>query len=128
MEASCPYPAKLVGSCADHRCSLFLLKRGFPVFPVQVGAAIVCLAVYFAGEKLIEGRPATGASPRVALAVLAVGLLGGIALFAIVMGILWLVGSYYADGLNAFNRLGHGLVFALAIAVFEEIAFRGLLL
>lgn len=108
--------------------AIFLLKRGFPVFPVQAGAAIICLIVYFAGGKWIERRSTTGASLRVALAVLAAGLLGGIALFAIVMGILWLVGSYDADGLNPFNKLGQGLVFALAIAVFEEIAFRGLLL
>src|SRR5665213_3097079 len=53
------------------------------------GVAIVCLAGYLAAVKWIERREPTELSLHHALPVLAAGLLGGIALFSLVMAIEW---------------------------------------
>ncbi len=65
--------------------------------------AIVCLAIYLAAVKWIERRVPMELSPRHALPGLAPGVLGGIALFSLVMAILWLAGAYQADGWGSFQ-------------------------
>jgi uncharacterized protein len=43
------------------------------------------------------------------------------------MATLWLAGVYQPDGWGSFSALGRGFVFMLAVAVREEILYRGLL-
>jgi uncharacterized protein len=56
------------------------------------------------------------------------GFLVGAGLLTAVMGTLWLCGAYHVLGLGAgatLSALGHAALLCLAIAVFEEVLFRG---
>lgn len=105
-----------------------LLLRNLGGAVQLIGVAIICLTAYLAAVKWIERRAQTELSLHHALPVLAAGMLGGVALFSLVMAIEWLAGAYRPAGWGAFGGLGLGFVVALAIAVQEEILFRGLLL
>jgi membrane protease YdiL (CAAX protease family) len=93
----------------------------------QLDLAIVCLAIYLAAARWIERRVPSELSLRHALPGLAQGALAGIALFSLAMAILWLTGAYQPDGWEASGALGRGFLFVLAVAVREEILYRGLL-
>ena len=43
------------------------------------------------------------------------------------MAILWVAGTYRPEGWGNLNNLGRGFAFMLAVAVFEEVLYRGLL-
>jgi membrane protease YdiL (CAAX protease family) len=88
---------------------------------------LVCLVAYLAAVRWIERRVPRELSLHHALPVLAAGMLGGIALFSLVMTVEWLAGAYHPAGWGSFSGLGLGLAVALGIAFQEEILFRGLL-
>jgi uncharacterized protein len=93
-----------------------------------VPATVIMLAVYVAATRWIEWRAATELSPRRALPVLAAGIVGGIAMFALVMAILWLAGAYHPGGWGSgLEGVGLAFVFWLAIGTGEELLFRGML-
>ena len=96
-------------------------------FEGQVELAIVCVAIYLAVVRWIERRPATELSPHHALQALAAGLLGGIALVSLIIAILWIVGVFQPEKAGAFGALGRGFVYMLAVAVREEIVYRGVM-
>jgi uncharacterized protein len=96
-------------------------------FEGQVELAIVCVAIYLAAVRWIERRPATELSPHHALQSLAAGLLGGIALVSLIIEILWIVGVFQPEKAGAFGALGRGFVYMLAVAVREEIMYRGVM-
>lgn len=112
-----------------------LLLRNYPnslmanpsQFEGQLDLAAVSLLSYLAAVRWIERRVPTEFSLRHALRVLAAGTLAGIALLSLVMAILWVAGTYRPEGWGSLSSLGRGFVFMLAVAVFEEILYRGLL-
>lgn len=59
---------------------------------------------------------------------LGAGLAGGLALFALVIGALWLIGAYRVVGTNGWAVLVAALASASASAFVQELLFRGVLL
>jgi membrane protease YdiL (CAAX protease family) len=117
--------------------ALVIARFGWSYFAFEMGnrspfldfvpAALIMLAVYVAATRWIEQRPATELSPRRALPVLAAGIAGGIAMFALVMAILWLAGAYHPSGWSGLTEPAIGFVFWLAIGISEELLYRGML-
>lgn len=89
--------------------------------------ATVSILAYLAATRWIERRPQSDFSLGHAVPVLIAGVLVGIAMFALVMAILWVAGAYRAAGWNGAYQLGVAFVFWLAVATQEEILFRALL-
>ncbi len=89
--------------------------------------ALVALAAYVAGSKWIERRTPTELDPGKEIPRFFAGLALGIALFAAVMGVLWILGVYHPAGWGQFSGLAAGLAGAFAAGVMEELIFRGLL-
>jgi hypothetical protein len=89
--------------------------------------AIASLLAYLAGVRLIEWRPVTEFSLSRFLPEIAAGLVAGIALFAAMIGVLWIAGVYQPRGWTAIDgSIGTAFVLWVAIGVHEEILFRGL--
>lgn len=86
------------------------------------------LLAYLFLVRVVERRPVDELSPRRLPAGLALGLLGGLALFSVVVGVLWLLGSYHVIGTNPD---AHWLLALLSVGlgagVGEEIVTRGVL-
>jgi membrane protease YdiL (CAAX protease family) len=98
------------------------------MFTAGAGAlAVLCLAAYVLGCRLIERRIPTELDARRALPEAAAGLALGFVLFAVVMGILLIAGVYHPAGPGATTGLLTGLFFAVLAGIMEEILFRGLL-
>jgi uncharacterized protein len=105
--------------------SLWLIgNHSVAIAYVTLGA--VSLLAYLASVRWIEQRPVAEFSLAPALPELAGGMVVGLALFAIVIGILWIAGVYQPQGWGSLNGIGLAFVFWLAIGVQEEILFRGL--
>ena len=98
--------------------------------PRDVGPLVVTVVVlltYLGSVRWIERRPMVEFAPRGAVRELFVGLLIGFALFASVMGILWIAGVYHPGGAGTAKGIAAGLALAIMSGVFEEILFRGIL-
>lgn len=106
------------------------IPRFFGADNTDIGAgvlAVVVLATYVIGSRLIERRiPAELAANR-AVPELAAGLAIGFLLFAAVMAILFVARVYVPVGWGSTTRLLNGLFFAVLAGILEEILFRGLL-
>ena len=89
--------------------------------------AVLVLATYILGSRLIERRIPTELAANRALPEAAVGVVIGFALFAVVMAILLAVGVYHPAGWGSAGGLVSGLFFAVLAGIMEEILFRGLL-
>ena len=117
--------------------AVVIVRVGWSYFAFEIGnrslfldfvpATLIMLAVYVAAVRFIERRPVTELSPRRAPAVLAAGIAGGIALFALVMAVLWLAGFYRPSGWGGLTGPAIGFVFWLAIGTSEELLYRGML-
>ena len=78
--------------------------------------------------KLIERRPLSELSLRDIPTLGVAGLVTGAVLFSLVVGVLWLVGSYHVVGFNwQVNWLPAVLVVGVGAGIGEEIAMRGVL-
>ncbi|HEY1542874.1 MAG TPA: type II CAAX endopeptidase family protein [Xanthobacteraceae bacterium] len=89
--------------------------------------AITSLLAYLAGVRLIEWRPVTEFSLSRFLPEIAAGLVAGIALFAAMIGVLWIAGVYQPQGWTSIDgSIGTAFVLWVAVGVHEEILFRGL--
>ena len=112
----------------------FALLNTFPTllmphpgdFEGQIELAIVCLIAYLAAVRGIERRAPTELSARHALPGLAIGTIAGIAMISLAFAILWVPGIFQAARTGTFGALGPGFVYMLAVAVREEILYRGL--
>ncbi|TBR40314.1 MULTISPECIES: CPBP family intramembrane glutamic endopeptidase [Dyella] len=92
---------------------------------VQLIPAIVA---YFFLVKLIERRRMSELEPRELLPLGAHGLLIGTVLISVVVGVLWLVGSYHVTGINpAVSWIPALLVVGFGAGIGEEIVTRGVL-
>ena len=91
------------------------------------GMGIICLAAYLAAVRWIERRVPTELSPRHALPAFAAGSVAGIALFSLVIAVLLVAGVYRPQEWIGFDGIGFAFLFWLAVAVQEEILYRGLL-
>lgn len=89
-------------------------------------AALASFVAYLVAVRWIERRQVTEFSPAAALPALGGGLGGGIALFSVVMAILWVAGVYQPQGWSGTSRLALAFVFWLAVAAQEEIIYRAL--
>jgi len=92
---------------------------------------IALLAVYLAYRlyvQWIEKRPVYELSEQGAVKETSAGLLIGLALVTMVVGILWLVGSYQAAGTNPWLVLLPAAVANIPSGFVQEILFRGNLL
>lgn len=101
------------------------LQQGMAEF---LGRSLPELAAYLVLVKLVERRPLTELAPRRLLPDGLRGLAAGAALFSIVVGVLWLVGSYHVVGFNPHaDWLPALLMVGLGAGIGEELLFRGAL-
>ena len=109
-------------------CAIALMvTRNKSALTAYGAIAIASLIAYLAGVRLIEWRPVTEFSPGRFLPEIASGLAAGTALFAAVVGVLWIAGVYQPQGWTSLNAsIGTAFVLWVAIALHEEILFRGL--
>ncbi len=89
--------------------------------------AIIVLASYFAGSRLIERRQPTELLARAGAVEFPLGVAFGCLLFVVVMMLLWAFGDYQLTGWRGLHGLAAGFLFALLSAVVEETLFRGFL-
>lgn len=90
--------------------------------------AVPTVVAYVLLVRYIERRRIDELSWRSLVPGSALGLAGGFALISIVIGILWLAGSYRVTGTDpGVDWLSLVLVFGLAAGISEEIVFRGVL-
>ena len=83
---------------------------------------------YYVIVRFIERRRVDELGWRDMVPHLAIGILGGAALMAGVIGVLWLAGSYTVTAVNTgVLWLRSLLIFGLATGIAEEIIFRGVL-
>jgi uncharacterized protein len=92
----------------------------------SVFAVIGALLGYVLYVRLIERRPLDELDPREAWQ-LAVGFVGGLLLFSIVVAILWLLGAYSVTGTNPIGVALAALPIGLLPGFIEELIFRGIL-
>lgn len=89
---------------------------------------IPAVLAYLVLVKLIERRRISEMNPRELAGLGAHGLLIGAVLISIVVGVLWLVGSYHVTGINtAVSWVPAVLVVGLGAGIGEEIVTRGVL-
>ncbi len=89
---------------------------------------IACVGAYLILVRGIERRRVTELSLRTMLPYGLRGLVGGVVLFSMVVGLLWLFGCYHVLGINAqVNWLPPLLVAGISAGVGEEIITRGVL-
>ena len=96
-----------------------------PVLIALADVVVVCLA-YALFVRVIERRVATEFSLRW-LYELALGTAFGLVLFSVVIGALWLLGSYQIIGSNPWQIVFSALWIGIVPGFVEEILFRGVL-
>ena len=90
-------------------------------------ATLLAWLAYVLYVRLIERRAVTELGWRGGPLELARGTVGGAAIFAVAMAVLALAGAYRITGLRESASMLVPLVYAVAAAVLEEIAFRGVI-
>lgn len=104
-----------------------LLRKFLPDAVGAATLALLVLATYIAASKWIEHRTPSELEVRRLLPETAGGFVGGFALFAAVIGILWAAGVYHPAGRGTVTGLASGFTLALTAGIVEETLFRGLL-
>lgn len=99
-------------------------ERHFGTFLIQV---VPALAAYLFLVYAVERRAPTELAWRKVLPHGGLGTAAGVLLISIVVGLLWLLGSYEVTGTADANWLPQLLVSGLGAAVAEEIISRGVL-
>nr|WP_239538565.1 CPBP family intramembrane glutamic endopeptidase [Dyella mobilis] len=102
--------------------------------PVQRAVAHLILELvpmvlsYLILVLLIERRPVRELSPRAIVTRGIPGFIGGVVLFSVVVGLLWMFGSYHVMGTNpGVDWLPDVLVAGVAAGIGEEVLTRGVL-
>lgn len=85
------------------------------------------LLAYFAFRRWVERAPAERARPARALCELAVGGSGGAVLFALITGVVALLGGFSVMGLRGIGDLWVWLGIAFSSGMVEEAVFRGVI-
>ncbi len=88
-------------------------------------SVLVCYFVYRAYVRLVEKRPVTELSVARAPGELGIGTLVGLGLVAVVVGTLWVLGSYAIAGVNSLAVVFVWLANDGAGAFVEEVVLRG---
>lgn len=93
-----------------------------------IARALPAVVAYLILVLAIERRPLRELAPRALPAQLGLGLFGGIVLFSVVVGALWLLGSYHVVGTRAnVPWISSLLAVGLGAGIGEEIVARGAL-
>jgi len=95
-------------------------------FAVRAVGALLVLGVYAVAVRLGENRAASEIAPRPALKGVAIGLVTGVLLMAVVMAILAGTGLYDVTFLGA-TPAWHAAGLAIQAGVFEELLIRAVL-
>lgn len=90
-----------------------------------IGAAIF-FGAYWAFVRFVERRPVVEFAFRPALPELAIGIVGGIAILAAIVGVMALLGAYRVIGYNGPEILALPLAIGIFPGFSEEIALRAL--
>jgi uncharacterized protein len=89
--------------------------------------SVVVFGGYLAGSRWIERRPPPELAGARGAAEFAEGVGLGVALFSVVMGLLWALGSYQPAGRGVTTGIGTGALVALMAGIVEETLVRGFL-
>ncbi len=115
----------LVSTSAWGMKSATPLQHALATLTVRLLPAVLS---YLILVKLVERRPVGELAGRDVFTFGAVGLIGGAILFSLVVGSLWLVGSYHITGSNPqVDWLPAVLVAGIGAGIGEEIIVRGVL-
>ena len=95
----------------------------------QVSIEVIASAgAYLILVRGVERRRVAELSPRAILTYGLRGLIGGVVLFSVIVGLLWLFGCYHVHGINAHvDWLPPLLVAGISAGIGEEIITRGVL-
>ena len=104
-----------------------VIRRHVPAMAARGLTALLVLGTYIAASKWIERRAVSDLDATRLLPEAASGFVAGLALFAIVMAVLWAAGVYHPAGRGAVTSLAASLAAAVGAAVTEEVLFRGVL-
>ncbi|WP_159976045.1 MULTISPECIES: CPBP family intramembrane glutamic endopeptidase [unclassified Novosphingobium] len=106
-----------------------LLPGGASIFAALSGlvTGACSLLAYFAFRRWVERVPREPARPGRAVREMAVGALGGAALFALITGIVALLGGFSVTGLRGIGDLWAWLGIAFFSGMVEEALFRGVI-
>jgi uncharacterized protein len=96
-----------------------------PVLVTNLALAAAGFLVYGGYVRATERRAVTELPIRSAMPQTMSGFAIGVALFAIVIGVLTLTGHYHVIDVSVGSALLSGLVFWLSGAIMEELLFRG---
>lgn len=109
--------------------SRILAFKDSPLIGVAIAIvmAVVVMAVYVAWGKLIERREVTELSLPGAGREWAIGGLVGAGLYAGCVLLLMVSGMFQIEGLNPLSYMIPAAAMAIKSAIFEEVAFRGVL-
>ncbi|WP_375397034.1 lysostaphin resistance A-like protein [uncultured Sphingomonas sp.] len=92
---------------------------------VGIGAAAILSAVYAGFCRFVERRPVRELSLDNALPELGIGIGTGLALFSVVVAVIWAFGGYRVIGYHGAGVLVPALAIAISSGFTEEIFFRG---
>lgn len=102
------------------------LPAPFVIFEVVLAVSAVYLA-YAAYVHWIERRPVAELSGRAALPETGLGVLCGTGLLALIVLVLWVVGSYHVTGINAPSVLLAAFAADVPSAVIQQVIFQGII-
>jgi membrane protease YdiL (CAAX protease family) len=106
------------------------LKSPLPALFVFFEVLLVVLLTYVAYGlyiRLIERRPLVELTWHGALPDVGLGLVGGFALIAVVVGTLWLLGDYHVTGTNAWTAILAPLAADVPSAVVQQVILQGII-
>jgi len=101
------------------------LPIAFDLFEIIL-AVLAVYGAYYTYVHLIEQRPVTELS-RDGVGGLGLGILIGAGLFALVIGILWLLGVYHVTGTNDWSVLIGAMVADVPSAFVQQIIFQAII-
>jgi membrane protease YdiL (CAAX protease family) len=104
------------------------IKHFFAVTDLPALVVIVAvLLIYRIFVRWTERRPVSELEARSALPNLIVGIGLGVIVFALTIGVLFLLGVYQMVGVDSWKVMWPSAVAAAVAAVFEEVLFRGII-
>ncbi len=102
-------------------------RAGVPDAVAGIVLTPLCLALYVLWVRFAERRRADELAPAAAIPETAAGTAGGLLLMCLTIGVLALLRAYSVGGFGDWAGLAPAALIGFAVAVSEEIIFRGFL-
>lgn len=100
-------------------------RGGWDAVLVSCGVAAIFCGVFELFRRYVEGEPARELDRRKAMTELPAGILIGLAIFSLIVAVIWAFGGYRVIGYHDAGVLIPALAVAISSGFSEEIIFRG---